>query len=100
MSKTYYVYILTNFTNRVLYVGVTNNLFKRVSEHKHKLVVGFSSKYHLNKLVYFEKYTSVLDALNREKQLKNWRRIWKLELIQESNKEFNDLSLDPGSSPG
>ncbi len=90
------VYIMTNYLNTTLYIGVTNNLLRRIYEHKTKHNEGFTSKYNLNKLVYFELTESIEDALNREKQLKNWKREWKLALINESNPEFKDLSEDIG----
>ncbi|XLQ19754.1 MAG: GIY-YIG nuclease family protein [Candidatus Moraniibacteriota bacterium] len=90
--KQYCVYILTNQYNNVLYIGVTGNLQKRVHEHKNKLVDGFTKKYNVNKLVYFEQTENVMSALNREKQLKNWHKEWKHNLITESNSEWKDLS--------
>ncbi len=92
--KTYYVYILTNKMNNVLYVGVTNNLERRISEHKNKLIDGFTKKYNLNKLVLFEDTNDVRVAIEREKQLKNWQRAWKDELITKRNPEWNDLAED------
>ena len=92
MLKSYYVYILTNKTNNVLYIGVTNDLERRVYEHKNKLVEGFTAKYNLSKLVYFEETESIESAILREKQLKRWHRDWKINLIKENNPEFNDLS--------
>ena len=93
MFKTYYVYILTNYTNTTLYIGVTNNLQRRISEHKNKIAEGFSNKYNLKKLVYFEKTNDISIAIRREKQLKNWHREWKINLIKIRNPEFDDLSL-------
>lgn len=98
-KKTYFVYILTNFKNKVLYIGITNNLERRSYEHRNHLVKGFSDKYNLNKLIYFEEYRDVNTALAREKQLKNWHRDWKLNLIRSINPEFKDL-LDPETSSG
>ena len=91
--KQYYVYILTNFTNTTFYIGVTNNLIKRIYEHKNKLVKGFSDKYNLKKLVYFEETNDINSAIRREKQLKNWHRGWKINLIKSKNPNFEDLSL-------
>jgi putative endonuclease len=91
--KNYYVYIMTN-NSKTLYVGVTNDLNRRVFEHKNKLIEGFSKKYNLTKLVYFETFNQIEDAIRREKQLKNWHRQWKINLIEEVNNEWNDLSLD------
>ena len=89
--KEYYVYILSNQINSVLYIGVSNDLIRRMYEHKNKLVNGFSKRYNLNKLLYFEKTDNVEVAIQREKQLKNWHRQWKLNLIKENNPEFKDL---------
>jgi len=100
--RQYCVYILTNKINTVLYVGVTSNLPKRVCEHKNKLADGFTKKYNIEKLVYFEQTEDVNSALAREKQLKNWKREWKIELIKKANPEWKDLSstlLDSGSNP-
>lgn len=87
-----FVYILTNSTNEVLYIGVTNNLVRRLYEHKTKEISGFSKKYNLTKLVYCEQCSSIVDAIRREKQLKSWRREWKRALIQVSNPYWQDLS--------
>ncbi|MBI4100769.1 GIY-YIG nuclease family protein [Candidatus Microgenomates bacterium] len=86
-----YVYILTNITNRVLYVGVTNDLVKRIYQHKNKLIKGFSAKYHLNKLVYYEIFNDICEAIKREKQIKAGSRDKKLRLIEKTNPEFEDL---------
>ena len=90
----YYIYILTNKNNKVLYTGVTNNLKRRLNEHKNKLVEGFTKKYNVNKLVYFETYKSIKTAIKREKQIKGWLRIKKIELIESQNPEWEDLSKD------
>ena len=90
--KNYYVYIITNFTNSTLYVGVTNNLERRLYEHKNKLVDGFSKRYNLNKLVYFEETTSIENAIEREKQLKGLKREKKNSLIYSKNPFWLDLS--------
>ena len=94
MKKTCAVYIMTNYTNTTLYIGVTSNLLKRVIEHKNKIVEGFTKRYNVNKLVYFELTDSIETAINREKQLKRWHRDWKINLIKEVNPEFKDLSLE------
>ncbi len=86
-----YVYILTNVTNRVLYVGVTSNLVKRVYEHKQKLVKGFTAKYNLVKLVYYEVFEDIVEAIKREKQIKGGPREKKLKLIEKANPLFEDL---------
>ncbi len=80
----YFVYILTNKSNKVLYIGVTNNLERRMYEHKNKMIDGFTKKYNLTKLVYFEETSDVQSAIEREKQLKNWHRDWKIKLIDDS----------------
>ena len=94
MTKQGFVYILTNKNNTTLYIGVTSNLIKRIYEHKNKLVDGFTKKYNLNKLVYFESLDNITAAIEREKQLKNWHRNWKINLITEFNKEWKDLYDD------
>ena len=90
----YYVYILTNKSNRVMYIGVTNNLERRIYEHKEELVEGFTKRYHVHKLVYFETTTSIRAAIEREKQLKGWLRARKNELVENANPEWRDLSED------
>ena len=90
----YYVYLLTNHNNRVLYTGVTNNLERRIKEHKSKTFEGFTKKYQVNKLVYFEETNSINSAIAREKQIKNWTRKRKNALIDELNLEWKDLSCD------
>lgn len=94
IMKKYYVYILTNFRDTTFYIGVTNNLSKRLLEHKNKLIKGFTSKYNLNKLVYFEETSDIKSAIQKEKQLKNWRREWKINLIKNKNPNLRDLSED------
>jgi len=94
MDKTYYVYIITNVTNNVLYIGITNNLQRRIYEHKNGLVDGFSKQCHLCKLVYYESTNDAVSAIEREKQLKRWHRDWKMNLIKENNPEFDDLNID------
>ena len=90
----YYVYIMTNWNNRVLYTGITNDIERRVYEHKNKLIKGFTSKYNINKLVYFDYTSDVKSAIEKEKQIKGWRRQKKNELIQSKNPEWKDLSID------
>ena len=94
INKTYYVYIMTNVSDAVLYVGVTNDLQRRIYEHKNKLVKGFSEKYNLYKLVYYEETNDIKSAIAREKQLKNWRRQWKVNLIKAENPGFSDLNIN------
>jgi len=90
--RQYYVYIMTNKRNGTLYTGVTNNLTRRVYEHKHKLVEGFTSKYGLSRLVYYEVFDDIRLAIAREKQIKGWLRARKSALIEAKNPEWNDLA--------
>ena len=90
-DKQFYVYILANKKNGTLYVGVTNDLIRRVSEHKSKLIKGFTSKYDVDKLVYYEVYDNSYNAISREKQIKGGSRNKKIELIEKDNKNWNDL---------
>lgn len=92
MRKTYSVYILSNWKFTVFYVGVTNNLERRVFEHKIKLNKGFTNQYNCNQLLYYEDYSEIHEALHREKQLKKYRREWKKSLIKEFNPDWKDLS--------
>jgi len=80
-TKKYYVYLLTNWNNKVIYVGVTNDLSRRIYEHKNKLIPGFSEKYNLSKLVYFEETRDINVAIIREKEIKNWRREKRTNLL-------------------
>ena len=89
----YFVYIMTNKSG-TLYVGVTNDLERRMSEHKNSLIEGFTKKYKINKLLYYEETNDILVAINREKQIKGWRRDKKIALIESSNPEWKDLSED------
>jgi putative endonuclease len=91
MVKELYVYILASKRNGTLYVGVTSDLLKRVWEHKNKLVKGFTEKYGVDKLVFYEAHTDAENAILREKQIKKWNRAWKLRLIEEKNPQWNDL---------
>ena len=91
MPKQPAVYILANKRNGTLYIGVTSDLPKRAWEHKNDLVEGFSSKYKIRRLVYYEIYGDMMSAITREKPMKKWNRAWKLELIEEENPEWNDL---------
>jgi putative endonuclease len=94
MSRQYFVYILANRARGVLYVGVTNNLSRRISEHRAKIVPGFASEHGLILLVHVEEYASILEARAREHALKRWRRAWKFELIEKNNPNWRDLSSD------
>lgn len=96
--REYFVYIVTNKT-RILYVGVTNNLPRRVYEHKMKLVNGFTQRYNLNSLVYFENTNDIGVAIEREKEIKSWVRRKKVALIHSKNSEWRDLSLDFMDNP-
>ncbi len=106
--KQYFVYILASKKNGTLYIGVTSDLLGRVWQHKNKVVDGFTKKYDINYLVYYEQTEDVRSALAREKQLKNWKRQWKIELIEKENPGWVDLYndmigtaevVDSGSSP-
>ena len=103
-----YVYIMTNKSNRVLYVGVTTDLVRRIDEHKSESGSRFTIKYNCNKLVFFEVYEEIEKAINRETQLKWWKRQWKIDLIERINPKWEDLGMslcnnpvlrDSGSSP-
>ena len=89
--KQMYVYILSNRKNGSVYIGVTSDLIRRVWEHKNHVVKGFTDKYNIDKLVYFEVWQEELGAIEREKQLKNWHRQWKINLIEKDNPLWNDL---------
>jgi putative endonuclease len=91
---SYWMYILASRPRGTLYVGVTNDLVRRVAEHRDGLVPGFTKTYNVKVLVYFEEYESVLEAIKREKQVKRWARSWKIELIREKNPEWHDLFDD------
>ncbi|GAA4312985.1 GIY-YIG nuclease family protein [Pontixanthobacter gangjinensis] len=89
--KTSYIYILSNKNRSVLYIGVTSELIKRMTEHKNKIGSDFCRKYNLEDLLYFEEFTEINKAIAREKQLKNWHKEWKWNLIKESNPDLEDL---------
>jgi len=89
--RQYYVYILASKRNGTLYIGVTNDLVKRVYQHRQGIVEGFTKKYNVHKLMYFETTNDIHAALEREKRLKAWKRAWKIRLIQESNPDWKDL---------
>lgn len=88
------MYILASKKDGVLYVGVTNNLKRRTMEHKTEVFDGFTKKYFIHRLVYFEKYKSINDAIQREKRIKKWNREWKIKLIEENNPEWKDISIE------
>jgi putative endonuclease len=89
-----FVYIMTNRKDGTLYIGVTNDLARRAYEHREKLVSGFARKYNLDQLVYYESYSTALDAIQREKNMKEWKRAWKIELIEQMNPDWRDLYED------
>ena len=89
--NSYYVYILASRRNGTLYIGVTNDLVRRVYDHKTRTIEGFTEKYGVHTLVYYEPYTDVYDALTREKRLKKWKRQWKIDLIETANPDWKDL---------
>ena len=92
--KTYYVYILTNWNNKVMYVGMTNNLRRRMYEHKNKIFEGFTKKYNVDKLVWYAAIEDVMEAIKREKEIKRWRREKKNRLVEMINSGWKDLSLE------
>ena len=92
MTKQFYVYILANCRRGVLYVGVTNDLVRRMMAHKGKLVAGFTKTFGVTILVYYEEYGSILQARARERSLKRWRRAWKFDLIERLNPDWRDLT--------
>jgi putative endonuclease len=92
MHRTYYVYLITNWNNKVLYTGVTNNLERRIYQHRNKLIKGFTEKYNVSKLVYFEQSNDINSAIMREKEIKRWRREKKNTLVESINKKWEDLS--------
>ncbi|MEO0184377.1 MAG: GIY-YIG nuclease family protein [candidate division WOR-3 bacterium] len=91
MAKNYYVYILASRKNGTLYIGITNNLAKRIYEHKNNLVNGFTQRYSVHYLVYYEIFNNAYEAITREKRPKKWKRLWKIELIRKFNPEWKDL---------
>ncbi|PWB93548.1 GIY-YIG nuclease family protein [Methylosinus sporium] len=94
MDRLFWVYILASQRNGTLYIGITNNLSRRVFEHKRKLTPGFTSRYGVDMLVFYESYTDVTEAIAREKSLKKWNRAWKLQLIERINPTWRDLYQD------
>lgn len=93
-TQSYYVYLLTNNNGKVMYVGVTNDLQRRIYEHKQKLVKGFTQRYNIDRLVYFEETDDVVAAITREKQIKKWRREKKNALVAETNPCFEDIAAE------
>lgn len=93
-QKNYYVYILASKKNGTLYTGITNNIYRRVHEHKKGLIPGFTKNYKVHRLVHVESYQNINDALLREKQMKKWKRQWKIKRIEEHNPDWKDLALE------
>ena len=93
-QHNYYVYIMASQRNGTLYIGVTNDIERRVAEHKQGLVEGFTEKYGVKQLVYLELFSNIEDAIRREKQLKKWNRAWKIDLIEKRNPDWIDLSTN------
>ena len=89
--KQYFVYIMASKKNGTLYIGMTNNLARRVWQHKHDIQEGFTQKYQIHKLVYHESYDDVQTAIKREKQMKKWKRQWRINLIEQENSNWDDL---------
>ena len=92
--RTYYVYMMANTHNNVLYIGVTNNLIRRVYEHKNNLIDGFTKKYNCHKLVWFQQTNDVIAAITQEKRMKKWKREYKENVIRDMNPEWKDLYND------
>jgi putative endonuclease len=90
----YYIYILASKRNGTLYVGSTSNLIKRIWQHKNKVIEGFTFKYHVDKLVYYEEFQDIRDMAYRERRLKEWKRFWKVKLIEQQNPNWNDLYFE------
>lgn len=90
-ERQFFVYMLASQKNGTLYVGVTSDLVRRIWEHKHDLVEGFTKKYRVHELVWFEQHNTAISAITREKQIKKWNRSWKIELIEVENPDWNDL---------
>ncbi|HEY5600526.1 MAG TPA: GIY-YIG nuclease family protein [Patescibacteria group bacterium] len=101
LNKSCFIYVLTNWNDKVMYVGMTNDLERRISEHKSKLIDGFTKKYNLTKLVYFEEFNNPEEAIGAEKKIKGWLRSKKNALVESINPEWEDLSgLDPSLRSG
>jgi putative endonuclease len=94
MERHFYVYILTNKPGGLFYIGVTGDLIRRIEQHKKDIVEGFTKRYKLHRLAYYETHKTAIEAITREKQLKKWKRDWKIRLIKTENPEWKDLSED------
>ena len=100
MNRLYFVYILTNRPRGVLYIGVTNDLIRRVAEHRLKIAQSFTKRHDVTRLVYFECFDQIEQAIHREKRLKKWTRAWKISLIEKDNPNWNDLYPEIAGSIG
>jgi len=94
MEKYYYVYILASKRNGTLYVGVTADIISRIDQHKNKIHAGFTAKYSVTRLVYYEEHETIIEAIHREKLIKKWNRSWKISLIEQNNPNWDDLYHD------
>ena len=94
MNKEFFVYILANKYHGTIYIGITSDIERRIRAHKEGLIKGFTYKYNVDKLVYYEKYETAEEAISREKHMKKWKRDWKINLIEKENKEWFDLAKD------
>ena len=92
--KSYHIYILASQKRGTLYIGITGNIAQRIYQHREKKIPGFTEKYGVTRLVHIELFTDVLEALKREKQLKKWNRLWKIDLIEKANPDWRDLWFD------
>ncbi|WP_338829493.1 GIY-YIG nuclease family protein [Bradyrhizobium sp. 27S5] len=99
-TRSYYIYILASRLGGTLYIGVTNDLIRRVGEHRLKLIESFTEKYDVVKLVYFEQFDDPESAIHREKRLKKWPRAWKISLIEKDNPDWNDLYQETAAGGG
>jgi putative endonuclease len=91
IEKGFYVYVLASHHNHVLYIGITSNLPKRIWEHKTKVIKGFTDRYNVDRLVYYEVYDNAESAIKRERNIKEWKRQWKINLIEKANPQWSDL---------
>ena len=94
LKEQFFVYIMSNRKKGILYIGVTSNLVARISQHKNELIEGFTKKYHLHNLIYYEVHENAESAITREKHLKQWKRNWKIDLIEKMNPQWRDFYQD------
>ncbi len=99
-ARMYFVYMLASKQNGTLYIGMTNNLLKRADQHRNRQVEGFTARYGVKRLVYYESFRNVTDAINREKQMKKWNRQWKINLIEKANPQWRDLFEEMAAAGG